>query len=215
MRAANLLRPVLRVPLRFGVTAVVPLLLALSGCVPPPGGAFVWAADYVAREPGAADAQYVVGIGDLIAVQVFDNDKISGRGRVRSDGKLALPLINDILVAGKTPAQVASGVQAALKDGNFVLNPRVNVVVEDVAPVRVTVLGSVSKAGTYPVESGNGVAEALAAAGGLTEFAHKDRIYVLRKVPTPVRIRFTFSSLTQMGPASRFRLKQGDIVVVE
>jgi polysaccharide biosynthesis/export protein len=188
---------------------------ALVACATPSGGPFVWAADYVARDPNAADAQYIVGVGDLLVVQVFDNDKISGRGRVRSDGKLALPLVNDIMVAGKTPLQVAADVQAALKDGNFVLNPRVNVVVEDVLPVKITVLGAVSKAGNYSVDQGSGVAEALAGAGGLTEFAHKDRIFVLRKVPTPVRIRFTFASLTDMGPASRFRLQQGDIVVVE
>ncbi len=194
---------------------LVPLLLLLTGCVPPASGPFVWATDYVAQQPSAADGQYVVGLGDLIAVQVFDNEKISGRGRVRPDGKLALPLINDILVAGKTPSQVAADVQVALKNGNFVLNPRVNVVVEDVAPVRVTVLGAVSRAGTFSLESGSGVAEALAGAGGLTEFAHKDRIYILRKVPTPVRIRFTFASLTDTGPAGRFRLSQGDIVVVE
>ncbi|MCC7053613.1 MAG: polysaccharide biosynthesis/export family protein [Gemmatimonadaceae bacterium] len=187
----------------------------LAACAPPSGAPFVWANDYVARDPSAADAQYVVGVGDLLAVQVFDNDKISGRGRVRSDGKLSLPLVSDVLVAGKTPAQVAADVQKALKDGNFVLNPRVNVVVEDVLPVKVTVLGAVSRAGNYAVEPGSGVAEALAGAGGLTEFAHKDRIFVLRKVPTAVRIRFTFASLTEMGPASRFRLQQGDIVVVE
>lgn len=204
-----------RLPLPARATLLLSTLVTLGACAAPPGGPFVWAADYVSRDPGAADAQYVVGVGDLLVVQVFDNDKISGRGRVRSDGKLALPLVNDVLVAGKTPTQVALDVQKALKDGNFVLNPRVNVVVEDVLPVKVTVLGAVSKAGNYSVDPGSGVAEALAGAGGLTEFAHKDRIFVLRKVPTPVRIRFTFASLTDMGPASKFRLQQGDIIVVE
>jgi polysaccharide export outer membrane protein len=208
----DLSHALLRFPRRV---ALVLTLGALPGCASTSGGPFVWAADFVARDPAAADAQYYVGVGDLIAIQVFDNDKISTRGRVRSDGKLAMPLINDVMVAGRTPSQVAAAVTKSLKDGNFVLNPRVNVVVEEVPPVRVTVLGAVDKAGTYAIDPGSGVAEALAGAGGLTEFAHKDRIFVLRKVPTPVRIRFTFASLTDTGPAGRFRLHQGDIVVVE
>jgi polysaccharide export outer membrane protein len=60
------------------------------------------------------------------------------------------------------------------------------------------------------------VADALAAAGGLTEFAHKDRIYVLRRQPTPVRIRFQFNQLFEQGNlAARFTLRPGDVVLVD
>jgi polysaccharide biosynthesis/export protein len=195
-------------------------IFALGGCVTPSGAtaganAYIWAPDYVAKEPSAVDATSRIGVGDLVSVQVFDNERMSAKGRVRSDGKMSLPLVNDVALAGKTPAQAAADVERALRDGNLVLSPRVNVVVEEVLPVRVAVLGAVARAGTYPLDPGSGVAEALAGAGGLTEFAHKDRIFVLRKVPTPVRIRFTFGSLTDTGPASAFRLRQGDVVVVE
>jgi polysaccharide biosynthesis/export protein len=178
-------------------------------------GQFVWSTDYLAQTPSSASGGYVVGIGDLLSVQVFDNDKISARGRVRSDGKLALPLIRDLEVVGKTPIQIAGDVEKLLRDGNLVLNPRVNVTVEDVPPVQITVIGAVSRAGNFAMTPGSGLAEALASAGGLTEYAHKDRIFVVRKLPTPVRIRFTFASLTDIGPAGTFRLQQGDIVVVE
>jgi polysaccharide biosynthesis/export protein len=201
---------------RVHSAARVVLALSLAACASTSGGGpFIWAADYVASTPSAVVNTYTVGVGDLIAVQVFDNDKISTRGRVRTDGKLSIPLINDVVVAGKTPKQVATDVERALRDQNIVLAPRVNVVVDEVLPMRITVLGAVSKAGTYPVDPGSGVAEALAGAGGLTEFAKKDRIFVLRKTPTPVRIRFTFESLTGTGPSGAFRLQQGDIVVVE
>ena len=60
------------------------------------------------------------------------------------------------------------------------------------------------------------MAQALAAAGGLTNFAHKDRIFVVRSTPKPVRIHFTYDALTRkVGPASAFRLKPGDVIVVE
>ena len=179
------------------------------------GGPYIWAADYVASTPSAVVNTYLVGVGDLLSVQVFDNDRISTKGRVRTDGKLSIPLINDVSVAGKTPKQVASDVERQLREQNLVLAPRVNVVVDEIMPMRITVLGAVSKAGTYPLDAGSGVAEALAGAGGLTEFAKKDRIFLLRKTPTPVRIRFTFESLTGTGPSGAFRLQPGDIVVVE
>jgi polysaccharide biosynthesis/export protein len=202
------------------LTTVCAALVAVSagGCVSAGSAGrevYVWAADYVAQEPSAADATYRIGVGDMLSVQVFDNERLSAKGRVRSDGKLSIPLINDAVMAGKTPRQAAVDVEKALRDGNLVLNPRVNVVVDEVLPVRVSVLGAVVRAGFLQVDPGSGVAEALAAAGGLNEFAHKDRIYVVRKVPAPVRIRFTFASLTDTGASSAFRLRQGDVIVVE
>lgn len=191
------------------------LLVALTAGCAASTGQFVWASDYLSREPGTANGTYVIGVGDLIAVQVYDNDKVSTRSRVRSDGKIAMPLVNDVLIAGRTPSQAAQDVEKALRDGRFILTPRVNIVVEDIPAVRVTVLGAVARAGNLSLDQGAGVAEALAGAGGLTEFAHKDRIFVLRKSPVAARIRFTFSSLTSAGAASAFRLKQGDVVVVE
>jgi polysaccharide biosynthesis/export protein len=200
---------------RVALGCVAALLTACVSAGPATSKAFIWAPDYVAREPGAVDATTRIGVGDLVSVQVFDNERMSAKGRVRGDGKMSIPLINDIVLEGRTPAQAAQDVERALREANLVLRPRVNVVIDEVQPVRVAVLGAVTKAGTYPLDPGAGVAEALAAAGGLNEFAHKDRIYVLRKVPKPVRIRFTFASLTDTGPSSAFRLRQGDVVVVE
>ena len=202
-----------RAPLRTMFAAVA--LVLLAGCASSPIGQFEWAESYISRTPSATDASYQIGVGDMLAVQVYDNEKMSTRGRVRGDGKLAVPLVNDVVVAGKAPSTVASDIEKALKDGNLVLNPHVNVIVEDVLPVRITVLGAVKTSGNFAVERGSGVAEALAGAGGLTDFAKKDRIFVVRKVPMPIRIRFTFSSLTDLGRAGAFRLQQGDIVVVD
>ncbi len=202
-----------RAPLLTMFAAVA--LVLIAGCASSPIGQFEWAEAYISRTPSAIDASYQIGVGDMLAVQVYDNEKMSTRGRVRGDGKLAVPLVNDVVVAGKAPSTVASDIEKALKDGNLVLNPHVNVIVEDVLPVRITVLGAVKTSGNFAVERGSGVAEALAGAGGLTDFAKKDRIFVIRKVPAPIRIRFTFSSLTDLGRAGAFRMQQGDIVVVD
>lgn len=178
-------------------------------------GPFVWVTDYLAQTPAASDGSFIIGIGDNIGILVYDNERISGSTRVRSDGKIALPLINEVAVAGKTPLQVAAEVEKILRDQNLVLNPRVSVSVIDVPKLRVTVLGAVTRAGNLELDPGSGVAVALAGAGGLTDYAHKDRIFVVRKLPTAVRIRFTFASLTDTGAAGAFKLQQGDILVVE
>jgi len=135
---------------------------------------------------------------------------------VRSDGRITMPLLGDVEVEGKTTEQIARGLENQLRTSKLVLNPRVTVQVDEVKPITVAVLGNVVRSGTYPLGPNAGVAEALASAGGLTEFAHKDQIYVLRHTPEEVRIRFTFQSLTgQTRGAVQFRLRNGDVVVAE
>ena len=90
------------------------------------------------------------------------------------------------------------------------------VAIEESHVALVSITGLVSRSGNYPLLPGWGVVEALAAAGGLTDFAHKDRIFVLRKLPQPVRIRFTYRALTsEQGPSAAFVLREGDVIIVE
>ena len=174
---------------------------------------YVWSDQYASP---AAAAEYVVTPGDVLAVQVWDNDKISTRARVREDGRITVPLLNDVPVAGNTPTQVAHDLERRLREANLVLSPHVSVALDESRPVSVSVLGKVVHAGSFALSEGSGIAEALANAGGLTEFAHSDRIYVMRRAPEPVRIRFTFGAVTGGSPqAAAFRLRSGDVVVAE
>jgi len=184
-------------------------LAALAACAHG-GGAFVWADRYQAAPAPA----YTVGVGDLLDVRVWDNDRLSARARVRDDGRISVPLLTDLAVVGQTPAEVARLVESRLVSDSIVLKPRVTVGGGEVKAQTVAVLGAVTRPGTYSVEHG-GVAEALASAGGLTEFAHRDRIYVVRRSPAPTRIRFTFASLTRAGGEALFQLRAGDVVVAE
>ena len=80
----------------------------------------------------------------------------------------------------------------------------------------ISILGEVPRQGVYQVEPGVGLLQVLAIAGGLTDLAHRDRIFVLRREPSPMRIRFTFESLARLDSrATSFRLQNGDSVVVE
>jgi len=170
--------------------------------------------DRYVEEPSAEPMEYVIGIGDMLSIQVWDQPQISGRMRVRSDGRITLPLINDVTAVGKTPGKLATDIEAGLK--SVVLVPKVTVVVEESRPLTISVFGEVAHPGTQPLDGNTGVAQALAAAGGLTVFAHKDRIYVVRTVPKPVRIQFNYDTvMRQIGPGAAFRLKPGDVLVVE
>ena len=179
-------------------------------------GEYVWA-DTLPPSPQTAGREYVIQIGDTISVRVWNQDSISSRIRVRPDGKVSIPFVNDVDAAGATPTELGARIQLRLKD--FIVNPVVTVALEEPRPLVVAVLGEVVRPGNYQLEAGAGVLQALAIAGGPTAFADKDRIMVLRQKPdgsSATRIRFTYSSLTQLeGRATTFRLQGGDAVVVE
>jgi polysaccharide export outer membrane protein len=99
---------------------------------------------------------------------------------------------------------------------SLAVGARSTVVLEEAAPLHVSVLGEVMRPGYYPLTPGSGLAEALANAGGFTEFAHRDRLYIVRRSPEATRIRFTYDALVHAeGKASAFRLRSGDVLVVE
>ncbi|MBE2248972.1 MAG: polysaccharide biosynthesis/export family protein [Myxococcus sp.] len=188
------------------------LVPALAGCWAPKG-VFIPVEAYGAHVPG----EYVIGPGDTLQVRVFQQEAMSARVRVRGDGKVSLPLVNDWVVAGKMPTQVAAELQVRLKE--FINTPVVTVSLEEMRPLTVSVVGEVVRAGVVTLEPGAGVLHAIAAAGGLTDFAHKDGLFVLRKpgpVDKPVRIRFTWEALTSGDQASvKFLLQPQDVVVAE
>jgi polysaccharide export outer membrane protein len=189
-------------------------LLVLSACYQP--GRFVWVDDY--REPQLqGDENYTIRKGDLLNVNVWNQAGISSRIRVRDDGRISLPLISDVEAHGQTPAALARAVEQRLKD--LVNNPVVSVMVDEAQPIKVAVLGEVRSPGMKQLDAGSGLLQALSVASGFTDYAREDGIFVLRKqagYDAPVRIRFTYEALTRsQGEASTFRLKTGDVVVVE
>jgi polysaccharide export outer membrane protein len=176
-------------------------------------GSFVWVDDYKAPPSGVADG-YVIKPGDVVDVRVFEQDRMSGKGRVRSDGKVTLPFLNDVAAAGFTPFALSQQLQTRLKQ--FINSPVVTVSVEEAKPSPISVMGKVTRPGQFPYEAGTGVLQALALAGGPNDFARRDHIFVIRKIPEAQRIRFTYEKLLRAeGPGATFVLQEGDVVVVE
>jgi len=178
-------------------------------------GEYVWA-DSLPETPAnpANPGAYVLGPGDTVFVRVFNQDSVSGRSKIRPDARITIPFLNDVQAAGRTTEELGQTVQTMLRD--FIKQAVVTVSLEEPAPTQVSVLGEVTHPGVYPLERTNpSVLRALAAAAGLTEFAHKDRIFVVRSGASR-RIRFKLESLATPGSrSSRFRLQNDDVIVVE
>lgn len=189
-------------------------LILLVGCAPI--GEYVWVDAYPAEAADAAPC--VLAPGDLVDVRVFHEDGLSGKMRVRADGMISVPFLGDVPAAGAAPAGLARQIEARLKD--FIRTPIVTVVLDEPRPAQLPVVGEVVRPGMYPLADAN-VLQAIAAAGGLSQFAARDRIFVLRPggvAPRsrPVRLRFRFEDLARGEQhAIAFRLRPGDSVVVE
>jgi len=176
-------------------------------------GSYIWVEDY--HGPPADATAYVIGVGDTLQIRVFNQDQLSTtKAKVRADGKISMPLLNDVDAVGTTPTELGQKIETMLK--GFVKNPLVTVSLEETRPQVVYVTGEVPKPGMYPLEATPGVLQAIANAGGLGPDASSDRIFVLRQTSPPVRIRFKYRSLVHESiDALTFRLRAGDVVVVE
>jgi polysaccharide biosynthesis/export protein len=188
--------------------AALPALLALSlsACSGP--GKYVW----VNELPAATVSEdYRIRSGDLVSIVVFQQEAMSVKSRVRTDGKIAFPILGDVEMRGRRPADVKALLEGRLKE--YVVTPHVTVSIEESLPVEVSVLGEVAHPGNFTLKPNAGVASALANAGGLTDYADKDRIFVVRP---PQRIRFTYKAIAHgEAPSATFLLEAGDVIVVE
>lgn len=182
--------------------------VAASACGP--SGAYVWVTQLPPEQ--AASSEYLIAPGDVLNVRVYMQDAVSTKARVRSDGRISVPFVGDVLVQGKTPLAVGKEIETSLR--SFINAPSVSVSVEEFQPITVSVVGEVAKPTTLTLDREAGLLQAIAGAGGLTDNANRDAIFVLRGSPTPERIRFTYDMLTE-NPGLRFYLRTGDVVVVE
>jgi polysaccharide export outer membrane protein len=197
---------------RRSVSATLCILLmrVSTGCAGP--GEYVW---YNELPPSQAQpGEYLIDTGDLLDVRVLAHEDMTVlKQKVRADGRISIPIVGDVEARGKRPGALRAEIEARLKD--YFVSPSVTISVEE-APKTITCLGEVGKPGAYPLEPGAGLARALALAGGLTDFASRDRIFVIRQKPMPTRIRFTYAwVLRDEGRAAAFPLRPGDLIVVE
>ena len=127
----------------------------------------------------AADPNYIIGAQDVLGINVWKETELTRDVPVRPDGKISMPLLNDVQAAGLTPTQLAAQITVSLK--KFVTDPQVTVTVTQINSQRVYILGEVNRAGAYPLLPQMTLLQALSSAGGFTQFANLKKIYLLRQ----------------------------------
>jgi polysaccharide export outer membrane protein len=137
------------------------------------------------KMPAAKDAakpvlpdSYIIGASDNISVTVFKEPTLSSSLLVRPDGMISMPLLGDVKAAGKTTLQLSEEITAGLK--KYMQDPNVTVVLSQVNSKKIYLIGEVGKPGPVEMTPGMTFLQAIATAGGLTQFANSKRIYILR-----------------------------------
>ena len=162
----------------------------------------------------SVDAAYKIGPQDVLRVDVWKETEISRTVPVRPDGKISLPLLNDVQAAGLSPIQLANSIATGLK--KFITNPQVTVGVTEINSRRIFVTGEVSHAGAFPLIPNMTVLQALSSAGGFTQFARLKNIYVLR-MEDGVQVKHPFNykeAIAGKRPEQNIVLQAGDVIIV-
>jgi polysaccharide export outer membrane protein len=160
------------------------------------------------------DDSFVIGNDDVLAINVWKEPDISRSIPVRSDGKISLPLVGEVQAAGLTPLKLEKDIASKLK--NFISEPEVTVMVQQVNSQKFNILGQVVKPGSYVIANSPTVLDAIALAGGFRDFAKKKSIYVLRQGSSgESRILFNYKDVSQgKNMAQNVKLQPGDTIIV-
>jgi len=133
-----------------------------------------------AQDAQQSDPSYVIGAQDVLSISVWKDPELTQTVPVRPDGKISLPLLNDVQAAGLTPIQLKTQITEGLK--KYVTDPIVTVIVTQINSQRVYITGEVTRPGAFPLLPGMTVLQALSSSGGFTQFANLRKIYMFRTV---------------------------------
>jgi len=163
----------------------------------------------------AEEADYVLGVEDRLTVVVWKEPDLTRTVVIRPDGKISLPLAGEIEAAGRSPKELTAAISEAL--ARYIRDPVVTVVVEEINNFKVYVLGEVRRPGELLLRRKTRLLQAIALAGGLTEFADKSNVQIIRREGSgrEVRIRIDYRKLASgERPETNLYLEPGDTIVV-
>ena len=192
---------------KTGILSVLAALAVSAGCVgsgtphPP--------------EPPAMDkAEYVIGAGDMLLIRVWQNPELSVGGPVRPDGKISVPLLDDVQAEGLTTLELKEVLTRDLAE--YVANPDVTVVIEAIGSKLVFVIGEVINSGPVLLGKDVRVLDVISTAGGFGPFADKKRVKIIRRSGSgEVEYRFNYDAyVAGKAPGTNLLLVPGDTIVV-
>jgi len=157
---------------------------------------------------------YVIGPDDVLDVSVWKEQDLTRSLQVRPDGRISMPLLNDVQAAGFTPSQLAQNIGEKLK--KYLTAPQVTVIVTQINSQRVYVIGEVTRPGAYPLLPGMNILQAISSAGGLTQFANSKKIFLMRN-ENHIQTKYPFSYkevLDGRKAEENLPVKAGDTIVV-
>ena len=155
----------------------------------------------------------MIGPGDSLDVNVFNEPKFSGKLPVRPDGMITVSLVGDIMASGYTPMQLSAEITSRLR--KLITDPSVTVAVLDINSKRVYLVGEVGKVGPMPMTPGMNPMQAIATAGGLGAYANPKKIYILRTSNgKQEKIPFNYKKAIKDGDMQGVTLLNGDTIVV-
>lgn len=180
-------------------------------------GAKVLTAGEITSQPTKAateDPNYSIAPEDVLTIDVWKEPEISRTVPVRRDGKISLPLLNDLQAAGLTPTQLSVEIVEKLRA--TIVHPQVTVIVAQMSSLRIYILGQVTRGGAYPLVPDMTVMQALSIAGGFTPYANVKKIYVMRKENGADKIFAVNYKEVISGHKTEqnIQLKPGDTIVV-
>jgi polysaccharide biosynthesis/export protein len=151
--------------------------------------------------------------GDKLRIEVYKDEQLSQSLQIRPDGKITLPFLGDVQAAGQTPTELRDALTTSLKE--YITNPVVTVIVVESTPQSVYVMGEVKSSGPVPLKGPLSVMQAIAMAGGFSEFANKKDIRIQRQTGTGVKmLTFNYKEALENNRAPLL-LQAGDVVVVK
>lgn len=168
----------------------------------------------VTEVPPPATDDTTLGPGDVFSVRVYGEDAMTGSHQVAPDGTINFPLLGAVQVAGLEPSAVAQKLQSELVERDLLRAPHVSVYVEQYSSKRVSVVGAVANPGTFPLEPGMTVVQAISMAGGFSSLADRDATMLTRRIDEEIiRYRVPVDRVTK-GQAADIEVAAGDIIFV-
>lgn len=168
----------------------------------------------VAPPSGPNAVTMTLAVGDVITMSVFGRPELTTTVYVSDGGTIDVPLAGSIPVAGLSPAAASERVATAYREGQYLVDPQVNIVLAAFRSQQISVLGEVARPGRFPMETRTSVLDALAQAGGVTEHG-ANRAFILRRSQAGVdRFEVDLDDLLSSGSGQVVELRAGDTVVV-
>jgi polysaccharide export outer membrane protein len=167
-----------------------------------------------AKPQAVSNDTYIIGAGDELSISVWKEPDLTRVIPVRPDGKISMPLLNDVQAAGQTPMQLSATITDKLS--KFMKDPQVTVVVTTINSQRIYILGSVGRAGAYAMLPNMTVLQAISSAGGLSQYAKEKNIYILRtENGHQTRFPFNYQQVIRGQKVEQnILLQPGDTIVV-